>query len=237
MGKDENKLPEQSEEELTPSTKEIPDTSNPQDQKEENSQEKSDVESLRKIIKLTPDTDEQTQEVKQPPVSTEQTKKEEMTEKDTLEQKRTMLQNMKDFDFQLKKNQQDIETINGKLEGLSKDLDDLVSLYEIVSEQMNPFVGLSKVTKKRLDALENFTKEIDALNTRLGDLESFAVQTGAQLEHRAQTELPTTTMSGKLSEDELDAVIEKALMALSVDQKIGSAIDNFIENLKVGNIN
>jgi hypothetical protein len=92
--------------------------------------------------------------------------------REDLEQRRNILQSIKDFDFQIKKNQEDIGKITEKIDGLTKDLDDLVSLYEIVSEQMNPFVGLSKVTKKRLDALENFTKEIEILNTRLGDIES-----------------------------------------------------------------
>jgi predicted RNase H-like nuclease (RuvC/YqgF family) len=79
---------------------------------------------------------------------------------------------MKDFDFQIKKNQEDLTNLNERVENLSKDLDDLVSLYEIVSEQMNPFVGLSKVTKKRIDALENFTKEVEDVKTRINDLES-----------------------------------------------------------------
>ncbi len=91
--------------------------------------------------------------------------------REDLEMKRTILQNMKDFDFQIKKNQEDVTKVTEKLDSLSKDLDDLVSLYEIVSEQMNPFVGLSKVTKKRIEALETFTKEIDELKTRIGDLE------------------------------------------------------------------
>jgi len=92
--------------------------------------------------------------------------------RDDLEQRRNMLQSIKDFDFQIKKNQEDIGKMVEKLDGLTKDLDDLVSLYEIVSEQMNPFVGLSKVTKKRIDALENFTNEIEDIKTRMGDVES-----------------------------------------------------------------
>jgi len=92
--------------------------------------------------------------------------------REDLEQRRTILQNMKDFDFQIKKNQEDVTNLVEKVENLSKDLDDLVSLYEIVSEQMNPFVGLSKVTKKRIDALENFTKEVDSVKIRIGELES-----------------------------------------------------------------
>jgi archaellum component FlaC len=133
--------------------------------------------------------------------------------REELEQRRTILQNMKDFDFQIKKNQEDLTNINEKVENLSKDLDDLVSLYEIVSEQMNPFVGLSKVTKKRLDALENFTKEVETVKTRIGDLESVleksGVNTGAPSapvikttpEKKASPEAPKdqTTSPGTLS--------------------------------------
>ena len=92
--------------------------------------------------------------------------------RDDLEQRRNILQSIKDFDFQIKKNQEDVGKITEKLDGVTKDLDDLVSLYEIVSEQMNPFVGLSSVTKKRIDALENFTQEIEDIKGRMGDVES-----------------------------------------------------------------
>jgi len=98
--------------------------------------------------------------------------------REDLEQRRNILQNMKDFDFQIKKNQEDVTNLLEKVESLSKDLDDLVSLYEIVSEQMNPFVGLSKVTKKRIDALENFTKEVDNVKIRIGELESVIEKNG-----------------------------------------------------------
>jgi len=92
--------------------------------------------------------------------------------REELEQRRNILQSIKDFDFQIKKNQEDISKISEKMDGVTKDLDDLVSLYEIVSEQMNPFVGLSKVTKKRIDALENFTQEIEDIKNRMEDVES-----------------------------------------------------------------
>jgi len=87
---------------------------------------------------------------------------------------------MKDFDFQIKRNQEDITVIKEKIEGVSKDLDDLVSLYEIVSEQMNPFVGLSNVTKRRIEALENFTKEVDEIKQRMDDIEALAEKGGLQ---------------------------------------------------------
>ncbi len=114
-----------------------------------------------------------------------------------------MLQNMKDFDFQIKKNKEDIVKVIDKVDGLSKDLDDLVSLYEIVSEQMNPFVGLSKVTKKRLDALENITADVDTLKTKIGEIESLVencVSTSATLpkvEPLKPLEKKTATTAGE----------------------------------------
>jgi flagellar protein FlaC len=263
MGKDEDKPAEQPEEETIDFNYELPDAKVDTETNEEDTSEptaveqspkdketetagpadtKTDVDGLRKVIKLVP---EATEGGEQKPETLNEKPKEEdalddegSTAKETLEQKRAALQNVKDFDFQIKKNQQNIDGINNKLESLSKDLDDLVSLYEIVSEQMNPFVGLSKVTKKRLDALENFTKEMDLLKVRLGDLESFAVQAGAKLERRGQEQtMPITKMSGEFTDDDLDAIIERSLMALSVDQKIDMAIDEFIENLKGGNVN
>jgi len=162
--------------------------------------------------------------------------------RENLEQKRAILQSIKDFDFQIKKNQEDINGINQKLESLSKDLDDLVSLYEIVSEQMNPFVGLSKVTKKRLDALENFTKEIDTLKTRVGDLESFAERTGIKIEDfkalkTDQITMPSNNVTNDLSDVDLDKILERSLKELSGEEEIDKVINEFIESLKNENVN
>ena len=156
---------------------------------------KEDVENLRTIIKVNEDESQTGEKKEEVP---DEEKKEEPSDQKTeeepdkttslklsvptatpsddsrskLEEKRNILQTIKDFDFQIKKNQENVNKAVEKIDGLTKDLDDLVSLYEIVSEQMNPFVGLSKVTKKRIDALENFTREIEDVKTRMGDLES-----------------------------------------------------------------
>lgn len=154
---------------------------------------KEDVESLRKVIKVDSGNDKKDEDAQKETDSDKDSEdkkdEEEPTgeelgdgdSRESLEQKRAILQNIKDFDFQIKKNQEDLSTLNQKLEAMSKDLDDLVSLYEIVSEQMNPFVGISSVTKKRLDALENFTREIGLLKERTNELESFAERSGAKL--------------------------------------------------------
>jgi len=166
----------------------------------EPAEEKKDVESLRKVIKVDQAEDkkeEEPAEGEEKPAESEDKAVEKVPEsggKESLEQKRAILQNIKDFDFQIKKNQEDLGGINKKIDGMSKDLDDLVSLYEIVSEQMNPFVGLSKVTKKRLDALENFTREIEALKERTGELESFAEKSGSRIQRLGDSQQSVKTI-------------------------------------------
>lgn len=181
--------------------------------------------------------------------------------REELEQRRNMLQNMKDFDFQIKKNQEDITNLVEKVENLSKDLDDLVSLYEIVSEQMNPFVGLSKVTKKRLDALENFTKEVDAVKVRIGDLENTLEKTGSNMakilpstsvrlrpDETSRPETPTVITPSSpnastipitlqrtvenMTEREMDELLNKSLESLMVEQNIDTMINEFFITLK-----
>ncbi len=182
--------------------------------------------------------------------------------REELEQRRTILQNLKDFDFQIKKNQEEITNINEKVESLSKDLDDLVSLYEIVSEQMNPFVGLSKVTKKRLDALENIIKEVDGVKTRIGDLESNLEKNGVSTKGSTTivTPKPTTepnvrsetaptpkapliispsrptplhaTALEPWNENQIDDLLNKSLESLLMEQNIDTMINEFFINLK-----
>ena len=174
MGKSEEETEESTSENSNP----IEEKQEEQSQEEQNEpapkqeEKKTDVDKLRKVIKVNDNKQEK------PPQEDDEL---DSSTREGLEQKRAILQSIKDFDFQIKKNQEEITSVNKKLESVGKDLDDLVSLYEIVSEQMNPFVGLSKVTKKRIDALENFTKEIEDLKNRMGDIESFAERAGADI--------------------------------------------------------
>ena len=267
MGNDEEKIAEQpnsegqeTKEEKTEEVKEQDKTEQqaPAEPKKEEKtedkkepEEKKNTEELRKVIKVNQDNKKEDQK---------ETKDLDFddTGREGLEQKRAILQSIKDFDFQIKKNQEEVTALNQKLDAVTKDLDDLVSLYEIVSEQMNPFVGLSKVTKKRIDALENFTKVIEELKTRMGDLESFAEMAGANLQDiRLQrggepsnesetTESTVTNGSGtpttkttsvqmpkeEVANGDLDLIIERAFESLSADNEIDNLIDEFIENLK-----
>lgn len=176
--------------------------------KEPEQEKKTDVNNLRTVIKVNQEETPTKQEEKTPP---EKPKEKSTTipkptptpdiampedAKSELEQRRNILRSIKDFDFLIKKNQEDVNKLTEQVNGLTNDLDDLVSLYEIVSEQMNPFVGLSKVTKKRLDALENFTKEVEDVKTKIGDLESEmekvkgSVRTGQIFQAAHQQKIP-----------------------------------------------
>lgn len=216
-----------------------------------------DVENLRKVIKLNDNSDQNNKDDQQAESKSEENKDdnlegiddlvEEAEEQGTtapastreeLEQKRAILQRIKDFDFQIKKNQQDINAVGEKISALSKDLDDLVSLYEIVSEQMNPFVGLSKVTKKRLESLENINMEIDSLKDKLSTIEAGgAIQTV----QKVQSSSIGTSFEMDLSDEEMDRIIELSFSDLNPDVKVDDTIDNaidvFIENLKAGKLN
>ena len=209
---------------------------------DESEETKENAENLRKVIKV--DAEDQLEEEEAPKQDEQISDDSEALTRDSLEQKRAILQSIKDFDFQIKKNTEEITSLYKKFESVSKDLDDLVSLYEIVSEQMNPFVGLSKVTKKRIDALENFTKEMDEIKERIGDIESFAEKAGVNfaefkalkdISGKDNEELNISTspvkISGELSTDDLDFIIEQSFHEINIDLKIDTLINEFIENL------
>jgi len=197
---------------------------------------KVNTEELRKIIKIGEKNKQDDIQKSEKEVEFKKNPTDELDidtpSRDALEQKRAILQSIKDFDFLIKKNSEEITSLNKKIDNITKDLDDLVSLYEIVSEQMNPFVGLSKVTKKRLDTLENLNKEIDVLKTRLGDIENLVEKTGLDFESIKLKENENNLLN--LSSEELDRIIENTFNSMDIDLKIDEVIEEFIENLKFG---
>ena len=90
---------------------------------------------------------------------------------------------------------------------------------------MNPFVGLSKVTKKRLDSLENITSEINGIHKRIEQLESSNL-----LSVNKNQEVAFQTMQ-EIEESDLNDILELSLNEILIDTKIDNAIDQYIENL------
>lgn len=173
-----------------------------------------------------------------------------INKKKDLEDKREYLKSFKDFDIRINENKEKIEQMVEKINNLTGDLDDLVSLYEIVSEQMNPFVGLSKVTKERIDALENFTSEIKELRERLERIEGpqdFSIENVT--EHRKNNTTheenhvePETCVyiTPKIceknkeplcSDEELDFILEESLRSLQPLKTIEQEIHEFLNSI------
>jgi flagellar protein FlaC len=195
---------------------------------------KIDKEELRKVIKIgeqnkVNNTQKLEKEVEHKKILTSEMDLD-LESRGDIEQKRAILHSIKDFDFLIKKNSEEITSLNKKIDSITKDLDDLVSLYEIVSEQMNPFVGLSKVTKKRLDTLENFNEEIESLKTRIGDIEIFVEKNGTGFKSIKLQENEDNIPD--LSNQDLDKIIENSFSDENIDQKIDEVIEEFIKNLK-----
>jgi len=191
-------------------------------EKEENKElkvEQLDEKGIRRIIKFEEKGSEETKG--QQKRETEEKKEEVKKEQEGIDQK-VIMQSLKEFDFQIKRNKEEIERLNRKLEEISRDLDDLVSLYEIVSEQMNPFVGLSKVTKQRLEALENYTKEIQDLKARIEQLEL------------SLGKIPQTTPKEEkeYSEEDLDNAVNKAFSLIDLERRIEEEISSYLDKLR-----
>jgi len=196
-------------------------------------EKKVDNEELRKVIKIGEQNkinniQNSEKEVDYKKIPTGETDLD-LTSRDALEQKRAVLQSIKDFDFLIKKNTEEITSLNKKIDSITKDLDDLVSLYEIVSEQMNPFVGLSKVTKKRLDTLENFNEEIETIKSRIGDIEIFFEKNSRGSETVKEKGIEDNIQD--LSSEDLDRIIENSFSNENIDKKIDEVIEEFIKNL------
>lgn len=146
--------------------------------------------SIRHVIKLeesesnadqeTKQSDDNTQEVDKKQEASKKKEKDGINKQDIqeeplkkqIEERKEYLKQIKEFDFRISENQKQIEEFSKQIGAFNENLDDLVSLYEIVSEQMNPFVGLSSVTKKRIEALENYSQDIDVLKTKMMEIES-----------------------------------------------------------------
>ena len=115
---------------------------------------------------------------------------------------------------------------------------------------MNPFVGLSKVTKKRIEALENFTKEVEELKTRISDLELTLEKNGIAINNtidNIEKQIPTSTYENNkniiiekttsnenidLTNEDINKIIDTSLETLLIDQKIDNIIEEFIEEIK-----
>ena len=189
---------------------------------------------IRRIIKLEPDSESENLEESDNKETEDEIVFEEDKSEDTVSESSekqdnftgTEFHDTKELDAQIKENNNLIRKLEEKVASISEDMNDLIGLYEIVSGQMNPFVGLSKVTKKRLDVLENFDKEMESLKTRLDSIESLV----------GKIDISKSSSKNLSPMEEIDDIIDRALGLILDESKIDDIIDKAIENLKIGDL-
>ena len=64
----------------------------------------------------------------------------------------------------------DIAEIRNELGKLDENLRDIMMLYEVVSNQINPFIGISKVTATSMEKLERLERDMDKSKESLEDI-------------------------------------------------------------------
>ena len=190
------------------------------------------------IIKLQPEGQEKKPDEKQAPKENKNDINKPMKDMPKTEKSKGALddisyQDKKIIEDKIQTNSTSIKEIEERLDSISEDVDDLVSLYEIVSVEMNPFVGLSKITRKRLDALEHMDKGFEELKTRIEDLERNprTVVQEAELGKVAQKALEEP--STNIVQSGIDKIIDDAVRYVLNEKEIDSIIGKFVEDLKI----
>lgn len=184
----------------------------------------------RNIIPLEPDAeDEQPEESESMPAERENSSEK---EKDDSKEEQKSFKDKEGLDNKITKNQNSIKALEEKVASLTEDVDDLISLYEIVSVEMNPFVGLSKITTKRLDALENIDREFESLKERIEELESAAGRVSASKPIDNKDQSKDTSLR-----ENIDYIIDTALEYIVKEKNIDEIIDKFIGDFKDKNVN
>jgi hypothetical protein len=100
---------------------------------------------------------------------------------------------------------------------------------------MNPFVGLSKVTRKRLDALEHMDQGFEDLKTRIEELEKNP-RTVITQQVPGGTAVPTAAtpeQNDNVFYGNIDGIIDNAIKYVTQEKEIDEIIGQFIEDLKI----
>ena len=59
------------------------------------------------------------------------------------------------------------ETLRESIDKINENFQDIMALYEVVSNQINPFIGISKITATSMEKLEKLEHETKILRKKL----------------------------------------------------------------------
>ncbi len=74
------------------------------------------------------------------------------------------------IDISINNLKKEIDSLKQDLQKMDDSLKDMMALYEVVSSQINPFVGSSKVTALSIQRLDNMERELRELEQLVNDV-------------------------------------------------------------------
>ncbi|WP_421077032.1 flagella accessory protein C [Methanothermococcus sp. Ax23] len=63
------------------------------------------------------------------------------------------------------------ETLRDNINKINENFQDIMALYEVVSNQVNPFIGISKITATSMEKMERLEYEANALRKKVDELQ------------------------------------------------------------------
>ena len=63
------------------------------------------------------------------------------------------------------------ESLRENIDRINENFQDIMALYEVVSNQINPFIGVSKITATSMEKLEKLEHETEILRKRIDELQ------------------------------------------------------------------
>jgi len=67
------------------------------------------------------------------------------------------------------------ETLRESIDKINENFQDIMALYEVVSNQINPFIGISKITATSMEKLEKLEYETKILRKKIDELQKDVV--------------------------------------------------------------
>ncbi len=67
------------------------------------------------------------------------------------------------------------ENLRESINKINENFQDIMALYEVVSNQVNPFIGVSKITATSMEKMELLERETNNLKKRVEDLQKDVV--------------------------------------------------------------
>jgi len=98
------------------------------------------------------------------------------------------------------------ENLRSDIQSISENFQDMMALYEVVSNQINPFIGISKITATSMEKVEKMEHESQNLKKRVEELQNDIVILANVYLNQHQIDLDGV-INGVLAEEEFSKAI------------------------------